>query len=329
MYRQMRRLEDGYNRTMDYLRLSVTDRCNLRCLYCDNRMVKRLTHEDILRYEEMERLVRIGASLGLKSVRITGGEPLVRPNLLYLVNLISRIEGIEDISLTTNGTLLATHAADLKKAGLKRVNISLDTFKEERYRSLSGGGRLKDVMEGIEAAQRMGLQPLKINTVLLKGVNDDEIAEFARRVAQDGWQVRFIEYMPLLEEVAGGLVPPAEIKEIIEEKVGRLIPSEVVVGKGPARYYSLGEKGGIVGFISPITDCFCSGCNRLRLTADGRLMPCLLSEMEIDIKEALRNSADDATIREIFARAAVATPERHHLNVMEKKNGRPMRQIGG
>ena len=328
-YEQMKRLEDGHNRTIDYLRLSVTDRCNLRCIYCDNRMVKRLTHEDILRYEEMARLVRVGASLGLRSVRITGGEPLARSNLVQLVSLISRIEGIEDISLTTNGTMLANHAAALKKAGLKRVNISLDTFKEEKYRDLSGGGSLKDVMEGIETALQMDLTPLKINTVVLKDFNDDEIVEFAHRVAEDGWHVRFIEYMPLLEEGTGGLIPAAEIRKVIEEEVGRLISNEVVSGKGPARYFDLGDKGGIIGFISPMTDCFCSACNRLRLTADGRLIPCLLNETEIDIKEALRNDSDDATIREVFKRAVAAKPERHHLDTLGKKNGRPMRQIGG
>jgi cyclic pyranopterin phosphate synthase len=325
----MDNLIDNHNRKIEYLRLSVTDRCNLSCLYCDNKTVKRLSHEDILRYEEMEKLVRVGVSLGLKSVRITGGEPLVRPNLAYLIGKISRIEGIEDISLTTNGILLSRYAATLKEAGLKRVNISLDTFNEEKYKKLTGGGSLADVLQGIEAARRTGLAPLKINTVILKDNNDDEIIQFANRAAEEGWQVRFIEYMPLLKESKNELVSAARIKEIIEEEAGELTPCEMKQGKGPARYYNIGKNGGTVGFISPMTNCFCSSCNRLRLTADGRLLPCLLSDAEIDIKEVLRNGADDATIREVFKRAATEKQERHNLSSTQRKNGRQMRQIGG
>jgi len=191
-------LLDTFHRRIDYMRISVTDRCDLRCIYCAQRTVPRLSHCDILRYEEIYRVVQAAARLGVKSLRITGGEPLLRPNLSKLVELLVQIEGINDISLTTNGTLLSRYAAELKAAGLKRVNISLDTFRADRYKYITGSDKLKDVLKSIETAKKVQLTPVKINVVVMKGVNDDELLDFARMSVNEGWHVRFIEEMPLV-----------------------------------------------------------------------------------------------------------------------------------
>jgi cyclic pyranopterin phosphate synthase len=223
---------------------------------------------EILTYEEIQRVVQAAAALGVKSVRLTGGEPLMRPNLSHLVGLLAGIKGIDDVSLTTNGTLLARFAARLAGTGLKRVNVSLDTLKAERFQAISGFDRLAEVIAGITVAQSLALQPVKINTVVLGGI---------RMSLDPGWHVRFIEYMPLAEPAAdiSQWVSVAEMMARIEKALGKLTPGKLASGTGPARYYRLPGARGTLGFISPMTDCFCSKCNRLRLTADGRLRPCL------------------------------------------------------
>jgi cyclic pyranopterin phosphate synthase len=324
-------LLDTYHRRIDYMRISVTDRCDLRCIYCTERSVPRLLHYDILRYEEIHRVVEAAARLGVKSLRITGGEPLVRPNLNELIKLLVSVEGIDDISMTTNGTLLKKYARGLKEAGLKRVNISLDTFKADKYKYITGSDKLKDVLESIQAAKEAQLTPVKINVVAMKGINDDELLDFARMSLSDGWHVRFIERMPL---VATGfdnsdMVSVQEMMAAIQQSLGSLEPCLTTSGKGPAKYYRLAGAQGTIGFIGPVTDCFCSTCNRFRLTADGGLRPCLLEDDEIDIKKPLRDGASIDELEELMRQAAALKRERHRLNEDFIAGQRQMWQIGG
>jgi len=323
-------LFDSYRRRIDYLRISVTDRCNLRCFYCTDGSFCHLPRSQVLSYEEIGRVVRAAAVLGVKKVRLTGGEPLLRPHLERLVELLSGVPGIDDISLTTNGVLLSSQAALLKEAGLKRANISLDTLKPERFAAISGRPRLDDVLAGIEAAKAAGLEPVKINTVILKGTNDDEVLDFASKTRDEGWHVRFIEYMPILEKDAdlSRLVLVQDMMKQIEEKLGTLEPCLMASGAGPAQYYRLPGACGTIGFIRPLSECFCDECNRFRLTADGRLRPCLLSDNEVDLRAALRQGASIDELVAIIKQAVAAKPERHclpHVSV----SGRQMRQIGG
>ena len=319
---------DAFNRRVNYLRISVTDRCNLRCVYCSDGDIAHLRHEDILSYEEIERVTRAAAEMGVSHVRLTGGEPLVRPYLSNLIELLTAVPGIDDISLTTNGTLLAAQAEKLRAAGLRRINVSLDSLKSERFARITGGEKLGEVIEGIEAAHRVGLSPVKINMVVMPGVNDDEIVDFALRAKDDGWHVRFIEYMPF-----GGSNPSAEglsvakIKDKIESSLGDLWPC-CVSGAGPANYFSFGQGHGTIGFIRPVSHRFCGHCNRLRLTADGKLRPCLLADLELDVKSDLRAGAGISELKVILNQAIAAKPERHYLEEAGV-GGRQMRQIGG
>ena len=301
---------DAFNRRVNYLRISVTDRCNLSCVYCSDGDIAHLRHEDILSYEEIERVTRAAAEMGVSHVRLTRGEPLVRPYLSNLIELLTAVPGIDDISLTTNGTLLAAQADKLQAAGLRRINVSLDSLKPERFARITGGEKLGEVIEGIEAAHRVGLSPVKINMVVMPGVNDDEIVDFALRAKVDGWHVRFIEYMPF-----GG-------------SNGHPTLSVAVSGAGPANYFSFGQGNGTIGFIRPVSHRFCGHCNRLRLTADGKLRPCLLADLEIDVKSALRAGAGTSELKVILNQAIAAKPERHYLEEAGV-GGRQMRQIGG
>lgn len=324
-------LLDTYHRRIDYMRISVTDRCDLRCIYCTERSVPRLLHDDILRYEEIHRVVQAAAKLGIKSLRITGGEPLLRPNLDTLIRLLVPIEGIDDISLTTNGTLLSKYATELKAAGLKRVNISLDTFKADKYKDITGSDKLKDVLNSIEAAKKAQLTPVKINVVVMQGINDDELIDFAKKSIGDGWHVRFIERMPL---VATGfenndMVSVQEMMTTIQQSLGSLEPCLATSGNGPAKYYKLAGAEGTIGFIGPVTDCFCSTCNRFRLTADGGLRPCLLEDDEIDIKKPLRDGASIDELKELMRQAVALKRQRHRLNEGFIAGQRQMWQIGG
>jgi len=323
-------LLDSYHRHIDYMRISVTDRCNLRCIYCNVSSAPHLSHDDILRYEEIERVVRAAANLGVKSIRLTGGEPLVRPGVAELVRLIARVPGITDISMTTNATRLAEMAQELKDAGLHRVNISLDTFKPERFEKMCGAGKFEQVIEGIEAAQRAGLDPVKINTVVLRGVNDDEVVDFARKSLTSGWHVRYIEEMPLVGGDNGHkMVSIGEIRDRIEQELGGLEPCWPVNGHGPAKYYRLPGAAGSIGFIGPVTDCFCEKCNRFRLTADGKLRPCLLRDGEVDLREALRRGAGTEELQALMLKAAALKKERHQLSEHITPHERQMWQIGG
>jgi cyclic pyranopterin phosphate synthase len=327
---------DAYNRPISYLRISVTDRCNLRCVYCmPPQGVPKRSHDEILSYEEIETVVRAAAELGITKVRLTGGEPLVRPGVVDLVRMLARVDGIDDLAMTTNGILLGDYAQALAQAGLQRVNISLDTLQAERFQRITRCGQLEDVLAGMKAAREAGLEPIKINTVLIRGINDDEVVDFARETIEPGWHVRFIELMPLGSEttVADDWqdhgVSAQEVREQIESTLGKLIPAKITVGNGPARYYRLPDAKGTIGFITPISEHFCYQCNRLRLTADGHLRPCLLSEREIDLRTPLRAGAGVEQVKTLIRQAIESKPMRHHLNERQAPAGRVMSEIGG
>lgn len=322
---------DSFHRRINYTRISVTDRCNLRCIYCMARMVPHLSHDDILRYEEIHRVVLAAAGLGVKKIRLTGGEPLARLNLSRLVELLSQVDGVDEVSLTTNGTLLEKYADELRAAGLKRVNISLDTFNADKFKFITGSDRLKDVLRGIEAAKKAGLNPVKINMVVLRGINDDEILDFARMSLGDGWHVRFIEHMPLVNSRVENdrLVAISEIMATIRESLGELRPCWQTSGNGPAKYYQLPDAKGTLGFIGPVTECFCAECNRFRLTADGRLRPCLLEDDEVDIKGPLRRGASIEELEKLIQGAAALKRAQHRLGEQPALAKRQMWQIGG
>ena len=332
---------DAHHRAISYLRISVTDRCNLRCVYCmPPEGVPSCAHEEILRYEEIETVVRAAAELEFHKVRLTGGEPLVRKGIVDLVRMLAAVPGIDDLSMTTNGILLRRYADELARAGLKRVNVSLDTLRPERFRQITRGGELADTLAGIQAARRAGLTPVKINAVIIRGLNADEVVDLAYKTVSDGWHVRFIEWMPLggpaMGEIqwAEGLVTTDEIRAQIEAALGPLEPASVEAGAGPARYYRLAEAGGplaagTIGLISALSDHFCGTCNRLRLTADGKLRPCLFSDDEIDLRTPLRAGAGVNEIKDLLAAGIAAKPKRHHLAECEPAHGRAMSQIGG
>ena len=328
----MTALVDRHGRRVTYLRVSVTDRCNFRCLYCmPEDGVPSKPHGDILRYEEIARLVRVAASLGISKVRLTGGEPLVRAGIVDLVRMLAAIPGIEDLALTTNGALLAPQAASLAAAGLRRVNVSLDTLRADRFERITRRGRLQDVLDGIAAARRVGLNPVKVNAVVIRGLNDDEVVDVARRSLSDGWHVRFIEVMPLGEGShwsGDGYVPAHETRARIEAALGPL-QAEAPDMRGPARTWRLPRAEGSIGFISPVSEHFCGYCNRLRLTADGRLLPCLLSDTEVDVRGLLRAGAGDDELAAALAAAVAAKPAGHNLRQGALPSGRPMSGIGG
>jgi len=324
-------LSDSFQRPINYLRISVTDRCNLRCVYCmPAEGVSLMSHDDILNYEEIYTVVKAAAEMGINKVRLTGGEPLVRAGLPELVRLLASIDTIDDISLTTNGNLLARHAAELKQSGLQRVNISLDTLKPDRFEQITRCGNLEDTLEGIEVARAVGLNPVKINVVVMSGVNDDELPDFAARTVSDGWHVRFIELMPTSgdESMAAKLVSVRDMKRRLDP-LGKLEPCRVNVGNGPAKYFCLPSSNGTIGFITPVTEHFCYHCNRLRLTADGKLRSCLLSEEEIDLREPLRRGASAEELKNLIEEAIARKPLGHQLAEGIRHKGRPFSQVGG
>jgi len=328
----MNQTRDQFGRVIDYLRISVTDRCNLRCIYCmPSRGDSPTDHGNLLTYEEIARVSRVAARLGVAKVRITGGEPLTRHDIPSLVELLSRIDGIEDISLTTNGFFLKRLAASLARAGLKRVNISLDSLRSGRYKEITRGGEIHDVLDGIFESERAGLLPLKINMVPMRGINDDEIDDFAYLTMNTHLHVRFIEFMPIGAKDLWSrdrYISSGEIRESVS-KIAPLIPVKVR-RSGPARYFRFEGAAGVIGFISPVTHHFCGSCNRLRLTCEGRIRPCLFSETEIDLRPALRYGAPDEEIERLLRLAVQIKPERHLIHPEGYAgNLKPMSKIGG
>lgn len=327
-------LIDTLGRQITYLRVSVTDRCNSRCVYClPPEGVQWKAHDEILHYEEIAEIVRIMAAEGVRAVRLTGGEPLVRPHLSRLVKMLADIPGIDDISLTTNGLLLEQQAAELAQAGLKRINVSLDTMKPELFHRITRVGDIERVIRGLEAAEKNNLTPIKINMVVMRGINDDEIVPMARMSLAHPWHVRYIELMPIgNQQLWGDGFPPPEsmyysIQEIRDqlEPLG-LEPAHDKNGNGPAQDYRLSGGVGRIGIIAAIGEAFCGTCNRLRLTADGFLRPCLMSSWEVNVKEALRTGQP---ILPLIQQAVAAKPLGHELATRPAPEGRCMMQIGG
>lgn len=324
-------MKDPYQREIDYLRISVTDRCNLRCTYCmPAEGICPKGHDEILTMEEIVRLVRIWTGAGVRRVRLTGGEPLVRRNVETLVAGLRALPGIETITMTTNGILLAPMAGALKKSGLDRVNVSLDTLDPGRYRQLTRCGDLDAVLAGIRAARAAGLVPVKLNVVAMKGVNDTEIGEFLRFAVEEQLEVRFIELMPIGEssESLGSHYP---ISQVLEEARSlyelREQPRERA---GPAVVYKLGDTGARLGVIGALSSHFCVYCNRMRLTADGKLRPCLYAARETDVRRFLRGGADDERILALYRQAVAEKPKGHCMQDEHYGRGdRGMSQIGG
>ena len=325
-------LIDACHRRLNYLRISVTDRCNLRCAYClPCEDVPRLSHEEVLRYEEILRIVRVGVGLGISKVRVTGGEPLVRKGVVGFLAELARIPEIKDLSLTTNGVRLKEHLNALQAAGVARINISLDTLRPERYRRITGVDAFDAVWEGILAAHARGFRPIKLNVVALAGVNDDELVDLARLSLEHPFHVRFIEFMPIGSSRIGKR-PPLLVPEI-EERIGalgKLVPVERREMDGPAHRYRFDGAPGEIGFIPAISHQFCRRCNRLRLTASGQLRPCLLSDRQEDLKGPLRRGCSDADLAEVFFSATRHKPSDHNLAVGEPAHVCcQMRSIGG
>lgn len=306
----------SFNSKVNYLRISVTDRCNLACRYCvpDNQ-ISLLTHKDIARYEEILRIVRISCQLGITKVRITGGEPLVRRGIVDFIEKIATMPEIQDLSITTNGVLLEKNAQALKEAGLKRINISLDTLVPERFKQITGKDLFKQVWKGIEAAMNKGFSPIKLNTVIMRGINDDEIEALAGLSQEYPIHLRFIEYMPMGSAAVNSeeevLIP--EIKRRIEHSLGKLTPIERGMNDGPARRFKLSGAPGEIGFISPVSSHFCHDCNRLRLTSSGALRPCLLNNLEYDILTPLREGATERELEAIVMESIKNKPKSHNL----------------
>ena len=287
-------------------------------------------HQDILSYEEISTVARAAAELGINKIRLTGGEPLVRLGLSDLIERLVQFPGIDDVSLTTNGVLLSQYAQELKRVGLHRVNISLDTLKADRFVKITGSDKLADVLAGIEAARHAGLRPVKINTVVIAGVNDDELIDFSRKTATDGWHVRFIELMHTagISGLETGFISARNMKQRLDV-LGKLEPCRISTGNGPAEYYRLPGATGTIGFITPVSEHFCSHCNRLRLTSNGKLRPCLLSEEEIDLKEPLRRGISFDGLKKLIEAAAAKKPQQHRLSEGLSPRHHPMFQVGG
>jgi cyclic pyranopterin phosphate synthase len=307
-------MKDQFGRTVQYLRVSVTDKCNLRCVYCmPLEGLEWLQRDQILSYEEIEQIIRVMAPMGLERVRITGGEPLVRRDVAELVKLLAAVPGIRDLSLSTNAVLLAEQAEDLRSAGVHRLNVSLDSLRPDRVDAIARRpGSYPKIMEGLDAAERVGFAPIKINVVLIRGQNDDEIRDFAEITRERPWHVRFIEMMPTganLELSANEFVSCAEAIRQVKE-IDQLEPVAGPFGNGPARYYQFPGAPGTIGVITPMSHNYCDRCNRMRLTADGQLRPCLFGHIQTNLRDPLRAGADLVPLIEETLRIK---PERHYL----------------
>jgi cyclic pyranopterin phosphate synthase len=331
----MAKLIDSYGRTIDYLRISITDRCNLDCLYCTPFGGRtRRSHAEILSYEEILRTAKAAVRAGISKIRITGGEPLQRRGMARLCRMLADIDDLESLAVTTNGILLKEMAGPLFEAGVRRINVSLDTLKPERFKKITGSDLLYRVLEGIETSEKVGLSPIKINTVVMRGINDDEIEDLVRLTLKKPYHVRFIELMPTqghtMENHHSLFVPMVEMINRVKI-IGNLKLEAKTKSFGPAKLCSFSGAAGKVGFIAPLSRHFCGTCNRLRLTADGKLRTCLFSEKEVDIKGPLRKGAAIKDLSLIFKQAIQDKPKRHQLNDSTPfpASGRAMRAIGG
>lgn len=309
-------LKDTFDRSINYLRISVTDRCNLRCLYCMPRKgLPKLSHKEILTYEEILRITKVAVGLGINKVRVTGGEPLVRKGLLPFLEELISLQGIEDMSLTTNGVLVDRHLQALWNMGIRRINISLDTLSRERYQEITGTDAFNKVWHAIEKSHKLGFDPIRINMVVIGGVNEDEILDFARLTFKYPYQIRYIEYMPIGPNdftTPSRFISTKTIRQRVES-LGPLIPVRSSGFDGPAQRYKLAGAKGELGFISPISEHFCRRCNRLRLTADGKLRVCLLSDLSLDLKTPIRTGISDNKLAQLIVKAVLLKPSGHHI----------------
>src|SRR5687767_11339808 len=323
-------LRDQFGRSIEYLRISVTDRCNFRCVYCmPEQGLPWLPKSDILSYEEIAEVVRQLAPLGLRRIRITGGEPTIRPALDTLIAQLHAIGTVEDIALSTNGVRLPELAAKLRAAGLDRVNMSIDSLRPERIATIARRNLGFDPVGAARAAEAAGLSPVKINVVVMRGINDDEVEDFARLTLEHPWHVRFIELMPVgdLRDLTWEHVVPSD--EVLERiaRLGVLAPDGgPAKGNGPAKYYRLDGAAGTVGVITPMTHTYCGSCNRVRLTADGRLRTCLYGDHEVNLRDPLRRGE---ALEPLFRQALADKPKEHELLQMRVGGLRALSQVGG
>ncbi len=311
----MTELVDKYNRHLNYLRISITDRCNLRCLYCaPGGLVPKLAHDEILRYEEILRIVRVGVRLGISKVRLTGGEPLMRAGVYEFLKELTTVDGLSDISLTTNGVMLHENIEKIETAGIKRINISLDTLNRKKFKHITGYDLFDQVWAGIEKAHALGFDPIKLNVVALKGHNDDEFVDLARLSMTYPFHIRFIEYMPIgnAQMMSRDYILAPEIRARLSV-LGDLVPVTRKHMDGPAQSYRIKGAIGEVGFIQAMSQHFCHTCNRLRLTANGQLRPCLLSDKQLDIRGPLRSGCSDDELKAVFLNAVKHKHESHHF----------------
>ncbi len=323
-------LVDQFGRTIEYLRISITDRCNFRCQYCmPLEGLPWLPKDDILRYEEITEIVRQLAPLGLKRIRITGGEPTIRPQLARLIRMLRDVSAVEDIALSTNGVKLPEMARELRDAGLDRVNISADSMRPERVKAIARRDLNFDIVRAATAAEDAGIGPIKLNVVVMRGINDDEIADFAALTHDHPWHVRFIELMPvgeLRDLTFDHVVPTAEVLDRVRT-LGDIEPaSGPARGNGPAVYWRFPNALGTVGVITPMTHTYCERCNRVRLTADGRLRTCLFGDHEVLLRDALRAGQP---LEALFRQALADKPKEHELLQMRVGGLRALSQVGG
>ncbi|HEX9114664.1 MAG TPA: GTP 3',8-cyclase MoaA [Anaerolineae bacterium] len=325
-------MHDSFGRHLHYLRISLTDACNLRCVYCMPEHIIFRPQSSLMQDDELLTLVRVAASLGVDKIRLTGGEPTVRRGVVALIAAIRSVPGIRQLTMTTNAVRLAELAEPMARAGLDQVNISLDSLDERKFRTITRRGNLAEVWQGIEAAEAAGLRPIKLNCVVTRGFNDEDVVDLARLTLEHPWDIRFIELMPfgnVADFQQSQIVSSAETRARIEAALGPVTPVEGYDGHDPARPYRLPGAPGRLGFISSVTEPFCAGCTRLRLTADGKLRLCLLRDDEVDLLTPLRAGANFAALRQIMADGAYHKPWGHRLSEHEIARSREMSQIGG
>jgi cyclic pyranopterin phosphate synthase len=326
-------MEDQFNRTINYLRLSITNNCNLRCIYCIPEEDKRQgSRTDILDFDDLFLIAKLAVELGVKKIRITGGEPLTRTGVVDFIAQLRKIDKLEDLSLTTNGVLLQKFAQSLALAGLNRVNVSLDSLNPDKYKEITRGGSLSQVLQGIEKAENAGLVPIKINNVPIRGFNDSEIETFAKLTLTKPYHIRFIELMPIGARNFWHYKKFIPVNELID-RLSKISPLKPVFSSedGPAQNYKFDNGLGTIGFISAVTHDFCGKCNRLRITYDGKIRPCLFSDKEIDLRPSLSSMDRENEVSKIIKSAILSKPLRHKSFIHEEpdKLQRPMKEIGG
>ncbi len=326
---------DRFGREINYLRLSLIDHCNLRCVYCmPLRGLSFIPSPELLTAEEIETVVRAAVAVGFHKFRLTGGEPTLRPDILDVTRRIGAVPGVDDLAMTSNAILLPRLARPLKEAGLKRLNIHLDTLHPERLTKLMRFGTVEEIEAGIAASEEAGLLPIKINCTVTRDYNDMDVVDLARRALERGWHVRFIELMPLgggeaAHVALSQFVPSVETRGRIEAELGPLVPLESTSPSDEARNFRFEDGRGVVGFISPVSEPYCGSCNRMRLTADGKFHFCLLNDDELDVKKALRNGGGADEVSRILVKAVGLKPTGHRLDEGVSTRSRSMFQLGG